>query len=125
MRMSVASGAGAYVQPAGTGERSRLRATSVIREVVLALVRAGLLLAELHEDVVDEARRTEAIEVRREPVRAERLVYLHEVLDRVLRGSDSAGRLHSDLASGLLVHVANRFEHHELHGERCRTGQFP
>src|SRR5690242_4382773 len=112
--MSVDSGAGAYVQSAGTGDRSPLRAMSVIREVVLRLVGAGLLLAELHEDVVDEARRAEAIEIGREPVGAEGLVHLHEVLDRILRGADPTGGLHADLAAGLLVDVADRLEHDEL-----------
>src|SRR4051794_25401099 len=99
--MSVDSGAGAYVQPAGIGARSvRFSTASVIREVVLRLVRARLLLAQLHEDVVDEARRPDAVEVGREPLRAERLVDLHEVLDRVLRRADPARGLHPDLAPG-------------------------
>src|SRR5581483_5337894 len=42
---------------------------SVDGEVVGALVRAGLLLAQLHEDVVQERRRTEAIELGRQPFR--------------------------------------------------------
>ena len=36
------------------------------------------------------------VEVGRQPVGAERLVHLDEVLDRVLRGADAAGRLHAD-----------------------------
>src|SRR3954449_13026058 len=100
--MSVDSGAGASVQSAGTGAWSPGFATSVIREVVLRLVRAGLLLAQLHEDVVDEARRADAVQVGCQPVRAERLVHLHEVLDRVLRGADAACGLYPDPAAGLL-----------------------
>src|SRR6476619_2250940 len=100
--MSVDSGAGAYVQSVGTGLRSGRRSTSVIGEVVLRLVGARALLAELHQDVVDEARRAEAVQVGRQPVGAERLVHLHEVLDRVLRGADAAGGLHPDLAARLL-----------------------
>src|SRR5581483_3428818 len=123
LTMSVDSGAGAYVQPAGTGERSLRLATSVIGEVVLRLVGARALLAELHQDVVDEARGADAVEVWRQPVGAERLVHLHEVLDRILRGADAASWLHADLASRLLVHVADRLEHHELHGQRGRAGQ--
>src|SRR5947208_10683375 len=108
--MSVDSGAGAYVHSAGTGARSCRLATSVIREVVLRLVRARPLLAQLHQDVVDEARRAEAIEIGRQPVGAEGLVYLDEVLDRVLRGADAAGGLHPDLVAGLVVDVADRLE---------------
>src|ERR1043165_3907681 len=98
--MSVDSGAGAYVQSAGTGLRSGRFSRSVIREVVLRLVRARALLAELHEDVVHEARRAEAVQVGRQPVGAEGLVHLDEVLDRVLGGADAACRLHPDLAAG-------------------------
>src|SRR5260221_8682672 len=105
--MSVLSGAGAYVQSVGTGERSWRFSTSVIREVILRPVAAGLLRAELHQDVVDEARRTDAVEVGRQPVRAEGLVHLHEILDRILRRADAPGRLHPDLAARFLVDVAN------------------
>src|SRR5664279_6515052 len=99
--MSVDSGAGAYVQSFGTGLRSWRFSTSVIGEVVLRLVAARLLRAELHQDVVDEARRADPVEVGRQPVGPKRLVHLHEVLDRVLRGADAAGRLHADLTACL------------------------
>src|SRR3954451_24358607 len=99
--MSVLSGAGAYVQPLGTGERSRRFSTSVIREVVLRLVGARLLLAQLHEDVVDEARGADPVQGGREPVGPERLVHLDEVLDRVLGGTNPARRLHPDLPARL------------------------
>src|SRR5947209_20227983 len=105
--MSVDSGAGAYVQPAGVatpacwmassatrapqthpppslgGGQStaglfaracQLRANSVESEVIAALVGAGPLEAELHEDVVEERRGAEPVEVGSEPVGAERLV---------------------------------------------------
>src|SRR3954469_12322644 len=121
--MSVNSGAGAYVQSAGTGERSPLLTTSVIGEVVLRLVRARLLLAQLHQDVVDEARRPDAVEVGRQPLRAERLVHLHQVLDRVLRGADAARGLHADAATGLLVDVEDSLEHDELQGQRRSSGK--
>src|SRR5262249_7687521 len=58
---------------------------SVEREVVRALVDARLLLAELHEDVVEQRRRTDAVQIRIEPVRPERLVHEDQVLDRLLR----------------------------------------
>src|SRR4051794_7437368 len=104
--MSVDSGAGAYVQSLGTGERSLRFCRSVIREVVLRLVDAGLLLAQLHENVVDEARRADSIEVGSQPIGAERLVHLHQILDRVLGRADAAGRLHADAATRLLEDVA-------------------
>src|SRR5690349_5963938 len=92
--MSRASGAGAYVQPDGTGARSCFRSSSVNGEVVRALVCARLLLPQLHQDVVQQRRRAEPVQVRRQPVRPERLVELHEVLHRLLRLADTAGGLH-------------------------------
>src|ERR1700758_1635105 len=106
--MSRASGAGAYVQSVRAGVRSRVRSRSVKSEVVRALIGARPLLTQLHEDVVEQRRRTDAIEVRRQPVHAERLVQLDEVLHRLLRLPDASRRFHSDHAAGLLVHVANR-----------------
>src|SRR6266700_7462290 len=47
--MSRASGADAYVHSDGTGARSCFRSSSVNGEVVRALVRARLLLPELHQ----------------------------------------------------------------------------
>src|SRR5881396_3039222 len=105
--MSRASGAGAYVHSFGTGARSCFRSRSVNGEVVRALVRAGLLLPELHEHVVEERRGAETIEVRRQPFGAECLVQLHEVLHRLLRLPDAAGRLHADDAAGLRVDVTD------------------
>src|SRR3954453_11737712 len=103
--MSRDSGAGAYVQSVGTGARSCLRSSSVNSEVVRALIPARLLLAELHEHVVQERRRADAVTVRREPVGAERLVHEDQMLDRVLRYADAPGRLEADDAAGLVVHV--------------------
>src|SRR5581483_8816384 len=84
---------------------------SVDGEVVGALVGAGLLLAELHEDVVEERRRAEPVQLRAQPLLAERLVDEHEVLHRLLRLADPAGRLEADMPTGLIVHVAHRLEH--------------
>src|SRR2546423_634904 len=100
--MSRDSGAGAYVQSFGTGARSCLRSSSVKGEVVRALVRARLLLPELHEDVVQERRRPDAVTVRREPVRAERLVHEHEMLNRVLRNAHASRGLEADGTARLL-----------------------
>src|SRR5947209_17122625 len=108
--MSSDSGAGAYVHSCGTGARSCLRSSSVKGEVVRALVRAGLFLPQLHEHVVQQGRRADAVAVGREPLGTERLVHEHEMLDRVLRGADAAGRLEADDAARLLVNVADRLE---------------
>src|SRR5437588_10529450 len=109
--MSRASGADAYVHWEGTGARSFFRSSSVKGEVVRALVRARLLLPQLHENVVEQRRRAEPVEVRRQPVRSECLVELDEVLDGLLRLTDAACRLHPDHATGLVVDVPDRLEH--------------
>src|SRR6266516_526032 len=109
--MSRDSGTGAYVQSLGTGARSCLRSRSVNGEVIRALVHARLLLPELHQAVVQERRRADAIAVGCQPVGAERLMDEHQVLDRLLRGAHSAGGLEPDDAAGLLVDVADRLEH--------------
>src|SRR5581483_11907301 len=111
--MSRDSGAGAYLQSLGIGARSCLRSRSVKGEVVGALIPAGLLLAELHQDVVQKRGRADPVSVRRQPVRAERLVHEDEVLDRVLCGADAACGLEADDAAGLGVDVADRLEHAE------------
>src|SRR5207249_804172 len=49
-------------------------AISVLRELFLGPVAAGLFLLELHQKVVDEGRGSEPEEVRRQPVGAERLL---------------------------------------------------
>src|SRR5262245_30500561 len=100
--MSRASGAGAYSQLDGAGTPPCLRSSSVNREVVRALIAARPLLPDLHEHVVQQGRGTDAIQVRREPVRAERLVELDEILDGLLGLPDAAGGLHSDHAPGLV-----------------------
>src|SRR5438094_10152024 len=116
--MSRDSGAGAYVQSFGTGARSCLRSSSVKCEVVRALVAPGLLLSELHEDVVQERRGADPVAVRCEPVWSQRLVHEHEMLNRVLRDPDAAGGLEADRAAGLLVDVADRLEHAERDRQR-------
>src|SRR3954464_13258052 len=107
--MSRDSGAGAYVQSDGTGAPgSCFRSSSVNGEVVRALVRARLLLPQLHEHVVQQRGRAESVEIWRQPLGPERLVQLDEVLPRLLRLANPAGRLHADHATGLRVHVADR-----------------
>src|SRR5881397_1786436 len=103
--MSRASGAGAYVQSFGTGARSCLRSSSVKREVIRTLVRARALLAQLHQDVVQERRCAEAVKIGSQPVHSERFVQLDEVLDGLFCLADATCRLHSDHAAGFLVHV--------------------
>src|SRR5438034_8205856 len=109
--MSRPSGAGAYSQPAGAGTETSFFSTSVNGEVVRRLVAAGALLADLHQDVVQERRGADAVEVGRQPVGSEGLVELHEVLHSLLRLADAARGLHADHAACLLVHVADRLEH--------------
>src|SRR5215217_22593 len=121
--MSRDSGAVSYSQPTGMGAWSCFRSSSVNREVVRALVAAGLFLADLHQDVVQERGSAEAVEVRREPVDAKRLVGEHQVLDRLLRVADAAGGLEADAPAGFVVDVADRLEHHERDRERGRRGQ--
>src|SRR6476469_8001031 len=53
---------------------------SIQGEVVAALVCAGALLAQLHQDVVEQRRRAEPVQVGRQPVRPEGLVHEHQVL---------------------------------------------
>src|SRR5919109_3688183 len=105
--MSRASGAVAYSQPDGTGARSRFRSSSVNGEVVRALVPARLLLSDLHQDVVQQRRGPEPVQVGRQPFGPEGLVQLDQVLDSLLRLSDSPGRLHAHASSCLLVDVAD------------------
>src|SRR5438046_10403794 len=47
----------------------RVRHESVESEVVAALVRAGAFLAELHEDVIEQRRRPEPVQLGRQPLR--------------------------------------------------------
>src|SRR5438270_14030242 len=102
--MSCDSGAGAYSKPRGTS-------SSVTGEVLRVLVAARLLLADLHQHVVEERGGAEPEAVGRQPILAERLVHNHEVLDSLLGVPDAAGRLHSDDAAGLLVAASDRLEH--------------
>src|SRR6266536_6493476 len=81
---------------------------SVPGEVALGLVAAGALLGELHQAVVQEAGGADAQPFRREPVRPERLGHHDEVLDGLLGGAHSPGRLEADHLAGALVEVADR-----------------
>src|SRR4051794_23093536 len=112
--ISCDSGAGAYSKPTvGTS-------SSVTGEVLRVLIAAGLLLADLHQHVVQERRGAEAEAIGRQPIRAERLVHDHEVLDGLLRGADAARRFHPDDAPRLVVDVPDRLEHAEEHRKRRR-----
>ena len=86
-------------------------------EVVGGLVDAGLLLADLHEDVVQERRGAEPEPLGCQPLAAERLVQDAQVLDRELGVADPAGRLHPHPAAGLGLDVADRLEHAQGHGQ--------
>src|SRR5690349_5609263 len=111
--MSRPSGAGANVQSSGMG------CSSVKGEVIRSLVDACLLLADLHQDVVEQGRRSEPVEVGRQPFGPERLVHEDEMLNRLLRLADSARCLEADAPTGLLVDVAYRLEH----AQRNRQGR--
>src|SRR4051812_39685757 len=64
-------------------------------EVVRALVAARALLADLHQYIVEQRRSADPVEVGGQPVGAERLVELHEVLHSLFRLADAARGLHS------------------------------
>src|SRR5262249_41672305 len=57
---------------------------SVSREVVAALVDAGALLAQLHEDVVEQRGRAEPVQLGGQPVRPQCFVHEDEMLHRLL-----------------------------------------
>src|SRR6187549_3747768 len=63
---------------------------SILGEVVLALVRPGRLLGELHQEVVGERGGAEAEEVGGEPGVAQRFLHQHEHVERLLRRADAA-----------------------------------
>src|SRR5260221_435302 len=70
---------------------------SIDREVVPTLIGAGLLLAQLHQDVVQERRGSKPEQLRRHPRLAHRLVQQDEVCEGELGVRDAAGRLPPDL----------------------------
>src|SRR5512132_3750931 len=92
LTMSRDSGAGAYSNADGTGERSCFLSISVKREVVRALVAPGLLLPDLEEQVVQKRGGAEAEEIGRQPLGPQRLVHDHQVLDCLLCLTDAARR---------------------------------
>src|SRR2546423_5719577 len=109
--MSRDSGAGAYSHPLGIAALAGLRATSrfvlVNGEVVRVLVAPGPLLPDLHEHVVEQARRAESVSVGSEPREPKGLVDLDEVLHRLLPLPDAARRLPPHDPPRLLLPVAN------------------
>src|SRR5690349_2329997 len=110
--MSAASGAGAYSKPvAGVTALA-----SVVGEVVKGLVSAFALFDHLQQHIVEQARRAEPQEVRREPGGAERLRGEDEVGDGLLGRADAARRFETDPAAGFAVEVADRLEHHQGDG---------
>src|SRR4051794_19712768 len=82
-------------------------AASVQGEVVGAGVAAGGELLALHEQVVEQARRAEAEQLRVQPLLAGRLVDHDQVADGVLGRADPAGRLDADPPAGALAEVAD------------------
>src|SRR6266571_2442459 len=115
--MSLDSGAGAYSQAVARWGRRSLPGSmsfpmaSVDREVVRPLVRAGPLLVDLHQHIVQQRRRADSEQIRRHPLPAERLVQEHQVLDGLLRLADAARHLHPHLPAGLVEEVPGRLHH--------------
>src|SRR4051794_34667719 len=107
------SGAGAY-------SKTLVMVCSVHADVVGGGVVAGAELLPLQEQVVEQAGGAEPEPVRSQPVGAGRLVDQDEVLDRVLRRPDPAGRLDADLAAGGGAEVADRLGHDQ--GDRQGGG---
>src|SRR5438552_755406 len=93
-------------------------------EVVRRLVGAGLFFFDLPEKVVQQRARAEAIARRVEPRVAESFLDCDEVMKGLLRGSDSASRLHADGNSRRQIEIANRLYHHLSVGERRTSGCF-
>src|SRR3954469_6573956 len=110
------SGAGAY------SNLLMVNTPSVQREVVGAGVVPGGQLGALHQQVVQQAGRTEAEQFRVQPVRSGRLVDRDQELDRILRGPDPAGRLDADVQPRGLVVVPDRLQHHQRRRQRGRGG---
>src|SRR6266508_5068956 len=115
--MSLDSGAVAYSHTGSRrsgASRSRLSIlaiSSVDRVVVGTLVPAGSLLVDLHQHVVQERGRPDAEEVWRHPLRAERLVHQHQVLDGLLGLTDAAGHLDADPPARLMEELPGRLHH--------------
>src|SRR5215467_4177542 len=105
------SGAGAYSNMA-----------SVHGDVVGSGVATGRHPGALQEQVVEQAGRAEAEPVRAEPVIARGFVDHDQVLDRVLAGPDTAGRLDPDLAAGGVPEVADGLDHDQCDRQGRRRG---
>ena len=120
-------GRGGVVEEAGLdGLDQRVRidsdwsCLSVQCHVVGTAVAAGGQLLALQQHVVEQARGAEAEQVRLQPLLPHRLGDGDQVLDRVLRGADAAGRLHADPLAGQAVPVAHDLEHEQGDGQRRR-----
>src|SRR5689334_19165226 len=87
-------------------------------EVVRSLIRSRLFFLDLSQQIVEQRAGTEAIPRRVEPRVAEGFLHCYEIVERLLRVSDSTGRLHSDRNSRRQIEVANGLDHHLGVGER-------
>src|SRR5687767_13823081 len=85
-------------------------------------VRSGISpgheMLELPLDIREERARAEAEEIGAQPAVAQLLLHQIEVLERLLRRADAAGRLESDRIAAPLVVLANHARHHEREGHR-------
>src|SRR5919198_3223728 len=114
---SVASGAGEYSQ-ASAARVGVAVIRSLLREVLGALVAAGVSVLVLHEQVVEQRRGADAEAVGRQPGVAQCLLDQHELVDRLLGRAHPARRLHADLVTGAPGVVADGLEHHKRRARR-------
>src|SRR2546423_6796736 len=87
-------------------------------EVVRRLVRAGLFLFDLPQQVVEQRAGAEPIARRVEPGVAEGFLDGHEIVESLLRRADSSRRFHPDRDPRRQIEIANGFDHHLGVGER-------
>src|SRR4051812_6410460 len=87
-------------------------------EVIRRLIRTRLFFLYLSQQIVEQRARTKAVPRRIEPRVAECLFNGHEIMQRLLRSSNSARRLHSDRDTCCEIEIPNRLDHHLGVGER-------
>src|ERR1022692_2960178 len=75
-------------------------------------IAAGYKMLELAFDIREQSRGAEAKQRGRQPVVAQFLLDQDQIRERLLRGTDAAGRLESDLNAGTLGIVADGARHH-------------
>src|SRR5947207_8200229 len=66
---------------------------SHVREFIRRTIHAGNLLHYLRQQIVHQRTRPETESLGRQPLLAQRLIHHNQILDRLLRGANPAGRL--------------------------------